>query len=257
MPTLSGVVRPLIVVPRDRHPRRATIAANVAVFFFQHKTRGGTPAPIVFSRDWTRRAVVMPGRLPMMPPAPPIPRSTRVARSDYWRAALVYRVPLLAPPVPGGTPKPIVFRRDYRRGAVLWVGRPVPVINPARIAGGVPAPICLIGPRGHRRGLFYAPSPIPIEPASHLGDLILFRGGPSTSPNIPPPVAREPLYMTDTNQLFVGDGFNRHFIGGDFVSAPAHSTSTGIAGQRAWDGTYLYFCIAANSWVRVQPGAAF
>ena len=30
-------------------------------------------------------------------------------------------------------------------------------------------------------------------------------------------------------------------------------TSTGRAGQQAWDGTYLYTCVATNTWVRQSP----
>lgn len=35
-----------------------------------------------------------------------------------------------------------------------------------------------------------------------------------------------------------------------FVAVPATSTSTGVAGQIAFDGTFAYFCYAANTWVR-------
>ena len=33
-------------------------------------------------------------------------------------------------------------------------------------------------------------------------------------------------------------------------SAPATSTSPGVAGQIAWDSTHFYVCVATNSWVR-------
>jgi len=32
--------------------------------------------------------------------------------------------------------------------------------------------------------------------------------------------------------------------------APATSTSTGVAGQIAWDASYIYICVATNSWKR-------
>ena len=35
------------------------------------------------------------------------------------------------------------------------------------------------------------------------------------------------------------------------VSAPATSTSTGSVGQIAYDSSYVYICVASNSWVRV------
>jgi hypothetical protein len=37
------------------------------------------------------------------------------------------------------------------------------------------------------------------------------------------------------------------------VAAPAHSTSAGVAGQIAHDGTYVYVCLATNTWVRITP----
>ncbi len=34
------------------------------------------------------------------------------------------------------------------------------------------------------------------------------------------------------------------------VAAPASSSAVGIAGQRAWDATYEYRCVATNTWQR-------
>ena len=39
------------------------------------------------------------------------------------------------------------------------------------------------------------------------------------------------------------------------VAAPASSTSTGIAGQIAYDANFLYICIGTNLWRRVPLGA--
>ena len=39
------------------------------------------------------------------------------------------------------------------------------------------------------------------------------------------------------------------------VPPPATSTSAGIAGQIAYDATFLYICVAANTWKRVPLGA--
>jgi hypothetical protein len=33
-------------------------------------------------------------------------------------------------------------------------------------------------------------------------------------------------------------------------NAPATNSSTGTAGQMAYDGTHLYVCVATNTWVR-------
>lgn len=41
------------------------------------------------------------------------------------------------------------------------------------------------------------------------------------------------------------------------TTAPVSSTSTGTQGQLAYDGTYIYMCIASNSWKRVQWDAAW
>jgi hypothetical protein len=34
---------------------------------------------------------------------------------------------------------------------------------------------------------------------------------------------------------------------------PASSSAAGVAGQMCYDGTYLYLCVAANTWVRFTP----
>lgn len=36
-----------------------------------------------------------------------------------------------------------------------------------------------------------------------------------------------------------------------FVAVPATATSTGVAGQIAYSTTYLYVCVATNTWKRV------
>lgn len=37
----------------------------------------------------------------------------------------------------------------------------------------------------------------------------------------------------------------------NWVSAPATATSTGLAGQVAYDATHFYVCVSTNVWVRV------
>ena len=38
---------------------------------------------------------------------------------------------------------------------------------------------------------------------------------------------------------------------------PASSSAAGTPGQMAWDSTYLYICVSANSWRRVALGSAY
>lgn len=40
------------------------------------------------------------------------------------------------------------------------------------------------------------------------------------------------------------------FQSNEWASAPATSSDTGTAGQRAYDGSYLYICVATNTWRR-------
>ncbi len=42
----------------------------------------------------------------------------------------------------------------------------------------------------------------------------------------------------------------------NWVSVPSNSTASGVAGQVAYDSTHLYWCVSANSWVRVT-GSTF
>ena len=38
---------------------------------------------------------------------------------------------------------------------------------------------------------------------------------------------------------------------------PSSDTDTGTAGQIAWDASYLYVCVATNSWKRVAITGGF
>jgi len=40
-------------------------------------------------------------------------------------------------------------------------------------------------------------------------------------------------------------------------NVPAHSSSLGVVGQVATDSSYLYLCIAANTWVRSSITTSF
>lgn len=37
----------------------------------------------------------------------------------------------------------------------------------------------------------------------------------------------------------------------DWVAVPATASSSGVAGQVAYDATHFYVCVAADTWVRV------
>ena len=39
------------------------------------------------------------------------------------------------------------------------------------------------------------------------------------------------------------------------VSVPATATSSETVGQIAWSNTYLYVCVATNTWIRVSRAA--
>lgn len=63
----------------------------------------------------------------------------------------------------------------------------------------------------------------------------------------------EPYLITDEDRIAVGlstttyETFSKEVF---WVTAPATKTSTGIAGQTAKDGNYLYVCTATNTWKR-------
>lgn len=63
------------------------------------------------------------------------------------------------------------------------------------------------------------------------------------------------IEQTGTGGLSINGG-----SGGIILSAgtvPAHNTSTGVAGQIAWDGSFLYICTATNTWTRVAIGGTW
>jgi len=47
-------------------------------------------------------------------------------------------------------------------------------------------------------------------------------------------------------------GYTGSSTGIELVAAPLNSTSAGVIGQLANDGTYLYVCVGYNNWVRVS-----
>jgi len=212
---------------------------------------GGAPAPFVLRWDEDRPANVVQARVPIVPPSALRPFTPVVVRWDEERPGLVCLLPLLAPPVPGPAPRPRILASDDDRLPVLWIGRPLPVINPPRIAGGAPPPFvrAFVEPAASDlAAVVLRAAPLPLAAAGRPGTLILFKRGPLGT--IPTLRQGEPGWMTDTNQLFVGDGFADHYIGG-LAGVPATNTAAGYPGMLATDGTYLYLCIAANQWKRV------
>ena len=43
----------------------------------------------------------------------------------------------------------------------------------------------------------------------------------------------------------------------NWVAAPAHNTSAGVAGQIAYDSGFFYVCFATNSWGRIAIGGTW
>jgi hypothetical protein len=43
----------------------------------------------------------------------------------------------------------------------------------------------------------------------------------------------------------------------DWVTAPASSGASGVAGQVAYDATHFYVCYQANAWLRFNGSASF
>ena len=53
------------------------------------------------------------------------------------------------------------------------------------------------------------------------------------------------------NMTGAGDVVNIDGVAPVWVAVPASATAPGIRGQMAIDASFLYACIATNSWVRV------
>ena len=64
-------------------------------------------------------------------------------------------------------------------------------------------------------------------------------------------VLAEPLYLTDTEQLYVHNGTEYLPVVRASSDVPSSASATGTAGQLAYDSDYIYVCIAEDSWKRV------
>jgi hypothetical protein len=107
---------------------------------------------------------------------------------------------------------------------------------------------------------------VPINPYQPIGDFPAAVPAPDAPVMVGTAAARPAAgpahlewyyFATDTNAgtLYLctftpGTGFAWTQVGG-WVTAPAHATSTGTAGQMAYDSTYLYVCTAANTWKKI------
>lgn len=59
----------------------------------------------------------------------------------------------------------------------------------------------------------------------------------------------EPLYTTDTKELYIHDGTK--YIPLITNATPSSASDTGVKGQIAWDSNYIYICTATDTWKRV------
>lgn len=86
-----------------------------------------------------------------------------------------------------------------------------------------------------------------IAPTTTKGDLIVHNG--TTNVRVPAGTNGQELQADSTEASGVkwvtpaGGGIS-------WVAAPATATSTGVAGEVAYDASYFYVCVATNTWVR-------
>ena len=222
---------------------------------FLKPAAGMVPQPHIKVSDFEQGGLFYRQRLPITPPAAMRPVQPFVLRSDDNQPGAFFRQPLLAPPKAGSVPQPHVFLWNEAFPGSFVKTPVLPVINPTRVAGGVPPPRFFEPPQPVFEGSFFAAKVLPLAPAARPGILILFYRGPKA--DLPILQKGEPAWCTDTNQMFVGDGYTNHFVGGMASSVPAHTGSSGYPGEYACDGTNYYICYALNSWARVGVSTAF
>lgn len=61
-------------------------------------------------------------------------------------------------------------------------------------------------------------------------------------------VQGEPLYATDTGEVYIHNGTK--FVPIITNRTPSSTTDTGIKGQVAWDSSYIYVCVSDDVWKR-------
>lgn len=225
-------------------------STDVVIISFQ--IHGNPSGSFTISHGQNGESITAPG--PTVAGGVPPPQ---VVRSDFVEPGLIYVARPSAPhPIAGKPPSPYVLRSDSSQEAILWVGKPATVVNPVPIAGPVVQPRVISFPQGFPTGspdkpfagVTWQPTTLPVAPYGTPGIRILFNRGPED--HIPIHQMGEPAWTTDTFQMFVGDSFANHFIGGEPVSVPSSSSSPGYPNQWSWDGTYLYICVSNGLWMR-------
>lgn len=63
-------------------------------------------------------------------------------------------------------------------------------------------------------------------------------------------VQGEPLYATDTGELYIHNG--TEYVPLITNATPSSATDTGIKGLVAYDTNYIYVCVNSNVWKRVS-----
>jgi hypothetical protein len=93
-----------------------------------------------------------------------------------------------------------------------------------------------------------------VTPAAKSGKTESPGGGPSNTKltglavkGTPPAHGASPFYNQATGQF-------EYATAAGAVAPPATSSSSGTAGQIAFDGTHIYVCVAANTWTRAALG---
>ena len=61
-------------------------------------------------------------------------------------------------------------------------------------------------------------------------------------------VVGEPLYVTDTGEFYVHNG--TEYVPLITNATPSSASDTGVKGQIAWDGSYIYICSNTDTWLR-------
>lgn len=69
--------------------------------------------------------------------------------------------------------------------------------------------------------------------------------------NLPKLADGELGFCTDTGELFIGYGGNNQKPNRPILHTPTGENDTGTAGDVCYDATYVYFCVADNTWKRV------
>lgn len=67
-------------------------------------------------------------------------------------------------------------------------------------------------------------------------------------------VVHDPAGVPVSNKITVQNLFKKTV---SVAAAPANNSSTGIQGQMVANGSYLYVCVATNSWIRIAANTSW